>query len=56
MGKSKHNKWFDEYEESPAARKNDWERRRQEKRHAWEQKHSTINPNGHQDADSKEYE
>lgn len=55
MGKSKHSKWFDDYEENKRERASDWERRRQEKRRAWEQKHSAINPYEHKE-DDQEYE
>lgn len=55
MGKSKHNKWFDEYEEVTRSRTGDWEKRRQEKRLAWEQKHAAVNPYDYKDED-QEYE
>lgn len=55
MGKSKHSKWFDEYEDAKRDRVSDWERRRQEKRRAWEQRNAAVNPYDYKD-DEQEHE
>lgn len=53
MGKSKHSKWFDEYDDTREIKQRDWERRRLDKRRAWEQKHATINPYEHKEDDQE---
>lgn len=42
MGKSKHNKWFEDDYDNTRGRMNDWEQRRVAKRTAWEQKNVSI--------------
>jgi hypothetical protein len=56
MGKSKHNKWFeDDYGTKSRDRLSEWEKRRQEKRRAWEQKTQSIAGDNF-DESNQEYE
>jgi hypothetical protein len=53
MGKSKHNKWFDDDYEDKRNRLNDWEQRRVAKRSAWEQKNVVIDEKTESDLKDK---